>query len=58
MYHGFLRAHTGKITTFDAPGAGTNSPQGTVSYSINSAGVIAGFYQDGNGVSHGLLRTP
>src|ERR1700686_5871993 len=28
--HGFVRALDGRITTFDAPGAGTNAGEGTV----------------------------
>ena len=40
-----------KIITFDPPGS-----LGT--YVINRNGVIAGFYVDGDNVSHGFLRTP
>ena len=29
VYHGFLRARNGTITTFDVPGAGAGSGQGT-----------------------------
>src|ERR1035438_10508868 len=42
--HGFVRAADGVITTFDAPGAGTGTYQGTDAYGINAAGVIAGAY--------------
>src|ERR1700758_42396 len=45
-----------KIITFDAPGAGMNSGQGTVPESINSNGEITGQYYDENDVVHGFLR--
>jgi len=54
--HGFVRAADGTITTFDAPGAGTGSGQGTVAGSINQDGVIAGDYVDPGGVEHGFVR--
>jgi hypothetical protein len=54
--HGFLRDSDGTITTFDAPGAGTGPRQGTLCFSINLAGVIAGEYVDGNDVLHGFVR--
>ena len=63
MYHGFVRAANGTITTFDAPGAGTGpgSPKGfpgvgTIPVSINTAGDIAGTYTDASGVAHGFVR--
>ena len=31
LYHGYVRASDGNVTTFDAPGAGTGAFQGTVS---------------------------
>ena len=40
--HAFLRAPTGDITSFEAPGQGGGPGQGTVAYSINDAGLIAG----------------
>ncbi len=43
--------------TFDAPGAGTSSGQGTSAFSINQSGTIAGFYLDASNVYHGFLRT-
>ena len=55
VYHGFLRAKDGSITTIDAPGAGTGPGQGTVTNTINPAGAIAGYYCDGV-TCHGLLR--
>jgi hypothetical protein len=45
------------IITFDAPGAGTGSGQGTLPYFINSAGVIAGQYIDANNAYHGFVRS-
>jgi hypothetical protein len=52
VFHGFLRARDGAITTFDAPGAGL----GTVPQSINVAGAIAGYYFDASSAVHGFLR--
>jgi hypothetical protein len=58
--HGFLRTRAGRITSFDAPGAGLGSllDQGTVPYSINDEGTIAGQYQDPNNVFHAFIRYP
>jgi len=56
--HGFLRAPDGKITTFDAPGAGKGAGQGTVILSNNSAGAITGWYWDANSLAHGYEHTP
>jgi len=70
--HSFLRSPDGRITTFDAPGAGSqNVPgyfltlafpimtgQGSYASSINRAGAIAGFYFDSQNVAHGFLRDP
>src|SRR4030088_2619624 len=48
--HGFVRYPFGQMTTIDAPGAGMvpGANQGTVAYSINIEGTIAGQYQDTN----------
>ena len=54
--HGYVRNPDGTIATFDAPGAGTGSGQGTYTWAINPAGTTAGASQDNNGVYHGLLR--
>ena len=56
--HGFLRTPEGHIISFDAPGAGLGFDlnQGTVAYSINDSGVIAGQYQDSNYLFHGFVR--
>ena len=51
-----MRSPHGKITTFDAPGAGTGAGQGTDAVSITPAGVITGFYLDANSVDHGFVR--
>jgi hypothetical protein len=61
--HGFLRSPRGEITTFDAPGAGTNAYQGTGCFSdcpvsLNDWGAITGVYIDASFVYHGYLRSP
>ena len=43
------------FSEFNAPGAGTASGQGTITFSINLFGVITGFYLDANNVSHGFV---
>jgi hypothetical protein len=63
--HGFVRTASGKISSFDPPGASTTPPgsgkgvhlDGTIAGSINTAGTIAGFYTDNNKVAHGFFRT-
>ena len=54
--HGFLRSAHGRITTFDAPGAGTSAYEGTSASAINLAGAITGTYTDANELEHGFLR--
>jgi hypothetical protein len=54
--HGFVRSPGAEIITFDVPGAGTASGQGTIPGSSDPAGAIAGRYVDASGVSHGFLR--
>lgn len=66
--HGMIRSPTGKLTTFDAPGAGTNGPflsavyQGTgcpgCNLGVNFWGEIAGIYIDDNYSYHTFLRSP
>ncbi len=58
--HGFVRYPFGQMTTIDAPGAGMvpGANQGTVAFSINIEGTIAGQYQDTNFVFHCFLRYP
>ena len=63
VQHGFLRSPDGKFTTFDAPGAGTGSYQGTgcpsdCPTSLNNLGAVIGTYIDANGALHGYLRSP
>jgi hypothetical protein len=58
LLHGFVRAATGTITTFEAPGAGTGAYTGTVSLSINTAGDIAGTYLDTRYVYRGFVPRP
>jgi len=57
--HGFVRTPDGEFITFDdsqAP-AGTGAGQGTNPVGINDIGEIAGYYIDGNGATHGFVRT-
>jgi hypothetical protein len=58
--HGFLRAPNGDIVSFEAPGAGLGHGlnQGTVAYSINDLGVIAGQFQNSSYVYQGFVRHP
>jgi len=48
----------GTYISFDAPGAGTASSQGTYPAAINRKGWIGGTVSDGSYVLHGFLRTP
>jgi uncharacterized membrane protein len=58
MIHGFVRAADGTITTFDAPGVGTQlGSSGTMAFDINDAGLIVGAYEDSNLGRHGFVRT-
>src|ERR1700683_3518647 len=43
------------LTQFNAPGAGTAANQGTITFSINPAGVTVGYYVDANNVAHGFV---
>jgi len=56
VYHGFLRAANGAITTFDAPGVGTGDGQGTTAVSLNAYGTIVGYYADASNAYHGFVR--
>jgi hypothetical protein len=61
VFHSFVRARDGTITTFDAPGASTSSGQGTFTAQfngINPAGAVTGNYIDASGVNHGYVRAP
>lgn len=54
--HGFERTVSGRIKTFDAPGAGTDYGEGTQPVALNSAGAITGWYVDSNAIAHGFVR--
>jgi len=68
LAHGFLRdcdwerrekeceEGGGIITTFDAPGAGTDPGLGTFPIAINQRGEITGYYEGAGYWSHGFLR--
>jgi hypothetical protein len=51
-----LSAQNQKITTFEAPSAGTSSFQGTFPQTVNPSGAIAGSYTDASSTSHGFVR--
>jgi hypothetical protein len=55
VFHGYLRATNGNITSMDDPSAGTGAEQGTGSLAINASGMIAGTYVDSHSVLHGFL---
>jgi hypothetical protein len=70
VMHGFVRTYHDRLTTFDAPGAGSVGNlyfkltpagvlggQGTYPFSMNPEGTITGFYFDENTVGHGFVRT-
>jgi hypothetical protein len=56
--HGFVRDARGRITVFDAPGAGSQQRQGTFVNDINNVGMIVGYFIDSNRVHHGFVRDP
>ncbi|MGO8970530.1 MAG: hypothetical protein ACLQDQ_13285 [Myxococcaceae bacterium] len=70
VFHGFIRAPDGNITTFDIKGAGTEPFQGTATpffagnlytpifAAINAFGVVTGTFGDADYVSHGFVRAP
>ncbi|HSZ75327.1 MAG TPA: hypothetical protein VK779_10945 [Rhizomicrobium sp.] len=51
--HSFIREKDGTLTEFKVPGA-----TATLANSINDDGVVAGTYQNKNGVMRGFLRIP
>jgi uncharacterized membrane protein len=62
VHHDLVRSPDGKLKTFDVPGAGTGSYQGTgcpgCALGLNQLGAIAGIYSDADSVNHGFLRSP
>jgi hypothetical protein len=63
VYHGFVRTQDGNFKSFDAPGAGTGSYQGTgcpsdCPVSLNDSGALTGVYIDATNVYHAYLRSP
>jgi hypothetical protein len=53
-----LAAQQPGFVSFDAPGAGTASNQGTFPTVINQSGAVAGIYTDSSGLLHQFLRMP
>jgi hypothetical protein len=53
VFHGFLRAQDGAITTFDVP---FGNVYGTAPVFISQSGAITGNYADANFVAHGFVR--
>jgi hypothetical protein len=45
------------LVTFDVPGAGTASGQGTYATSISGPSLMTGYYVDSSNVSHGFIGT-
>jgi len=56
--HGFIRDAHGRITVFDAPGAGSRQRQGTFASDINNGGTVVGYYVDAERLHHGFVREP
>jgi hypothetical protein len=54
LFHGFVREPDGKITPFEAMGAGTGAGQGTIAWGINLEGATAGVYIDDGNNEHGF----
>jgi hypothetical protein len=57
VYHAFVRQPDGRISTFEAPGAGSGPGQGTQVSDINSEGIAVGLYIDSRNVVHGFFRS-
>jgi hypothetical protein len=55
VQHGFLRDRRGTIQTIDVSFTGN---QGTVTWAINAAGEISGYYIDANGNTQAFVRSP
>jgi hypothetical protein len=56
--HGFVLNPDGKVSTFEAPNAGTGAGQGTLGESINLKGESVGYFVDEKNVDHGYVRAP
>jgi hypothetical protein len=56
--HGFVRNTSGHFVHFDAPGAGTDTDQGTYALAIDPKFGVAGYCTDTNSVFHGFVRAP
>jgi len=54
--HMFLRTQHGKITKFDAPGAGTTGGTGTFPGGLTKDGIASGYFVDAHNVYHGYIR--
>jgi hypothetical protein len=54
---GFAQSMSGTFTSFDAPGAGTGSGQGTFPVAIDRDGLIGGYMMDSTNTPHGFLRS-
>ena len=53
--HGFTRTSDGAFADFDIPGIPASDVEIVVPGGINADGVVAGYYEDSNLVSHGFL---
>jgi hypothetical protein len=63
VYHGYIRTQDANFTSFNAPGAGKGSSQGTgcpsdCPVSLNNLGALTGVYIDASNVYHVYLRSP
>ena len=56
--HGQAFSASAAFVTFDVPGAGVGTYQGTSPSSINLEGEITGLYVDASSLAHGFLRSP
>ncbi len=52
VFHGFVRAADGTITSFDPSGSAGTFPTG-----IDHAGAITGYWNDSGGATHGFVRS-
>jgi hypothetical protein len=56
VWHGWANI-AGNVFVIDVQGAGTGVTQGTQINGLNAGGVLVGNYIDGQGASHGFLRS-